>query len=179
MKSLASIFKRIYLEILARIFPMVFVKNSGIRFGDNCRFIAPRIQTFGSDPYLIKLGNKVSLSAGVRFITHDGGVWVLRNLYEECRNIDLFGQIIIEDNVFIGMNVTILPGVTIHSNCIIGAGSIVTKNIPKNSVVAGVPAKVVCGIDEYRLKNKANFSNTKHLSEKEKTKFVASMFEKK
>lgn len=54
------------------------------------------------------------------------------------------------------MNCTVLKGVTIGDNCIIGIGSIVTKDIPANSVAIGNPAKVVCSLDEYFEKRKNN-----------------------
>jgi acetyltransferase-like isoleucine patch superfamily enzyme len=60
----------------------------------------------------------------------------LRKLYSK-------GQIIIRRNVWIGDNVTVLPGVIIGENSVIGANSVVTKNIPANSVAAGAPAKVI------------------------------------
>ena len=59
------------------------------------------------------------------------------------------GCIEVLDNVFIGSNSTILSGVKIGPNAIIGAGSVVTKDVPENSVVAGVPAKVIGKFDEY------------------------------
>jgi acetyltransferase-like isoleucine patch superfamily enzyme len=54
--------------------------------------------------------------------------------------------VIIEDNVWIGEGVAIMPNVTIGANSIIGANSVVTKDIPKNSVVAGNPASVIKNI---------------------------------
>ncbi|MBN2965577.1 CatB-related O-acetyltransferase, partial [Sulfurospirillum sp. T05] len=58
---------------------------------------------------------------------------------------DIFskGDIIIEDDVWIGSNCVILSGVTIGRGSVIGAGSVVTKNIPKYSIVGGNPAKVI------------------------------------
>lgn len=53
----------------------------------------------------------------------------------------------IKRNVWIGVNVTICPGVTIGENAIIGAGSVVTKDVPDNAVVVGVPAKVIKYLD--------------------------------
>ena len=53
------------------------------------------------------------------------------------------GGIVIEDNVWIGARVTILDGVTVHSGAVIGAGAVVTEDVPGNCVVAGIPAKVV------------------------------------
>jgi len=49
--------------------------------------------------------------------------------------------IVIEDNVWIGANVTVVPGITIHTGAIVGAGSVVTHDVPRNAVVAGVPAR--------------------------------------
>ena len=49
----------------------------------------------------------------------------------------------IGDDVWIGTNVIILPGVNIGSHCIIGAGSVVTKDVPDYAIVGGVPAKVI------------------------------------
>jgi maltose O-acetyltransferase len=54
----------------------------------------------------------------------------------------------VEDNVWIGANATILPGVTIGKNSIVGAGAVVTKDVPENTIVGGNPAKVIRNITE-------------------------------
>ena len=59
---------------------------------------------------------------------------------------------VIKKNAKIGGNVTILPGVIIGENCLIGAGSVVVKNIPKNTVAVGNPAKVIKNIDALRCR---------------------------
>ncbi len=58
-------------------------------------------------------------------------------------------ETIIGENVFLGANAVILPGVTIGDNVIIGAGAVVTKNIPSGSVVGGNPARIISTVDEY------------------------------
>jgi len=62
---------------------------------------------FGSEPYLVRLGDHVSITAGVKFISHDGGVWVFRDRFPE---LDVFGPITVGSNVFIGINALIMPG---------------------------------------------------------------------
>jgi acetyltransferase-like isoleucine patch superfamily enzyme len=105
------------------------------------------LATFGTEPYLITLGKHVTVTSGVKFVTHDGAVWVFRDEYPD---MDVFGPIVVEDNVFIGFNSIILPGVRIGHDSVIGAGSVVTRSIPPRSVAAGVPAKVIKSIDEYQ-----------------------------
>ena len=109
----------------------------------------------------------------MRFITHDGGVWVLRKDYPD---VDVFGKIVIGNNVFIGFNAIVMPGVVIGDNCVIGAGSVVTKSIPSNSVVAGVPAKLIRTFDDYRASSVAKSLGTKRLSSAEKKKFLIRHF---
>ena len=75
-------------------------------------------------------------------MTHDGGISVLNNLGCFEKNImDKLGKIKVGNNVFIGKDATIMPGVTIGDNVVIGLGSIVTKDVESNSVVCGIPAK--------------------------------------
>ncbi len=123
-----------------------FLRAKGCSIGKNNRIY---ITDFGSEPYLIKIGNHCSISKGTWLVTHDGGVWVLRDKYPK---INVFGKIEIKDNCYIGLNAIILPNVTIGPNSVVGAGAIVTKDVPPNTVVAGVPAKVVRTLDEYEKK---------------------------
>lgn len=145
------------------------LRGKGVAIGENSE-IYPDVE-FGSEPYLIKLGDNVRITSGVKLTTHDGGVWVLRN-QNRLKNADIFGIIEIGNNVHIGMNTIIMPGVHIGNNCIIGCGAVVTKNIPDNSVAVGVPAKVIKTIDEYYDKHKDNCDFTKSMSPKEKKEYI-------
>lgn len=80
----------------------------------------------------------------------------------EQRNsgIEIALPITIGNNVWIGANVTILPGITIGNNVVIGAGSLVNKNIPSNVIAAGNPCKVIRSITEAD-KNKYKFCEEK------------------
>lgn len=130
-------------KIFRKVFPLknnVYYFKSGGGLGKNCE-IFPDV-FFGSEPYLIEIGDNVRISYGVKFATHDGGVWTLRK-NGILVDADVFGMIKIGDNCNIGWNAIILPGVTIGKNCVVGAGAIVTKDVPDNSVVAGCPARVI------------------------------------
>lgn len=146
-------------------------KNKGATIGNQCEIYSTA--NFGSEPYLISIGNHVRINAGVQLITHDGGVWVLRNKdILDASKLDLFGKIIIGNNVHIGTNAIIMPGVHIGDNCIIGCGAVVTKDIPDNSIVVGVPARVIESIDDFYEKHKSEFDYTKEMSLKEKREYL-------
>src|SRR5665647_1945637 len=112
---------------------VTIAKKIGVTCGKNCRFLDDPTKLFGSEPYLISVGNHVELTNGTRIITHDGGMWVFRDR-NQLKNLDYLAPVVIGDNVFIGINTIILPGVTIGNNVVIGAGSVVTKDIPDNSI---------------------------------------------
>lgn len=92
--------------------------------------------------FLITIGDNVTFSTRVHLLCHDASV-------KRHTGYAKIGRIDIGNNVFIGANVTILPGIKIGDNSIIGAGSVVTKNINSNMVCAGVPAKELCTLDTY------------------------------
>ena len=87
----------------------------------------------------IEIQNDVVIGSNCRIITSD-----FHNLEAKNRNTEVTGKnVTIERNVFIGDNVTILKGVKIGENSVIGSGAVVTGNIPKNTVAAGNPARVI------------------------------------
>jgi len=138
----------------------------GVKVGRNCRLFS---SNFGSEGYLIEIGNHVTIADNVQFITHDGGIWVFR---EEDPQADVFGKIIIADNVFIGINTILLPGVCLGSNTVVGAGSVVTKSFAGNCVIAGNPAKVICSLDEYKEKLWGLRISTKSLPDRDKLEII-------
>jgi len=94
-------------------------------------------------PKLIRLHNNIQIASNVTFSTHDIIHDVFKNLYPEINFQEHLGCIEIMDNVFIGMNSSILYNVRIGPNAIIAAGSVVTKDVPPGTIVGGVPAKVI------------------------------------
>jgi acetyltransferase-like isoleucine patch superfamily enzyme len=150
-----------------------YYRKKGVKIGKNCIFLG--FVNFGSEPYLVEVGDNVKFTNDIRFITHDGGIHVLRNM-GLFPNGDVFGRIIIGNNVFIGNNVMFLPNVIIGDNVVIGAGSVVTRNIPPNSVAAGVPCKVIRSIESYYNKLTNRVDNTKAMSPGEKHDYLIKKF---
>lgn len=166
---IGKIKNRIYNFSLNRMSCLDYAKKVGVDIGNNCRIMTKK---FSSEPYIISIGDNTTVSLDVEFVTHDGAVHVLRNLYNEYKNIDIIKPINIGNNCFIGTRSIILPGVNIGNNTIVAAGSIVTKSFQSNLIIGGVPAKKIATLEEYISKNKADFIFTKYMSQKDKKKYI-------
>ncbi len=137
-----------------------YYRSIGIAIGENCRIFS-MIAT--PEPYMISIGDNVTIAPGVRLITHDNSVSkVLPNV------TDAFGRILIGNNCFIGVGSIILLGVSIGDNTIIAAGSVVTKSLPSNVVAGGNPAKIICTIEDYKSRIAKYCISTKGLTKDEK-----------
>jgi acetyltransferase-like isoleucine patch superfamily enzyme len=124
------------------------LREMGVRVGERCRIYT---QNFGGEPWLIRIGDHVCISNDVTFVNHNL-TWPLQEKYD---SLTAFGTIDIRDNCQIGVNVTILPGVTIGPDSIVGAGSVVTRDVPPGTVAAGNPARPICTLAEYEEKCRA------------------------
>jgi acetyltransferase-like isoleucine patch superfamily enzyme len=133
-RILASVQKTI-LEKSSTETRIKYLRKQGVKIGLNCSI---ETMSFSTEPFLIEIGNHVAISSGTEFITHDGSVWCMQQEVDG----QIFGKIKIGNNVFIGINCTILYNTSIGNNCIIGAGSVVRGQFPDNSVIFGNPAKV-------------------------------------
>ncbi len=125
---------------------IALLRGEGLTVADDCRFHG--VPAFGSEPYLITIGKHVAIAANVTFITHDGGTHVFRE-QDRYKNVIKYGRIKVLDNCVLGYGVTILPGVTIGPNSVVGAGAVVTRSVPPNVLAAGNPAKPVMTINQY------------------------------
>lgn len=120
---------------------------------------------FGSEPWIITLGENVYLTDGVKFITHDGGTLLYR---KDVPDLEVTKPIVIGNNVYVGNNAILLPGIKIGDNVVIGAGAVVTKDVPSNEVWAGVPAKKIKDSSDYLKKLQRESLHLGHLKAKEK-----------
>ena len=158
---LAAPFKALY----ARIDSVGYAKKIGVNIKGKVKIYGSSYRMFSTEPWLITLGDNVYITDGVKFVCHDGGTLILRKYVPD---LEITKPIIVGNDVYIGIRSTIMPGVTIGNNCIIGAGAVVTQDVPNNSVAAGIPARVIKSIDEYRVKCEAESLKIGHLTYKKK-----------
>ncbi len=103
--------------------------------------------------WLITIGDNVTIAPHTQILAHDAST---------CKFLGYakIGRVNIGNNVFIGANAVVLPGVTIGDNVIIGAGSVVTHSVESNSVYTGNPAKYVCSLDQFISKHEEKMKNS-------------------
>ena len=147
------------------------LRGQGVRIGERCLIYTT---LFSTEPYLIEIGDRCAISSGTQFITHDA----TGHLFEDHPNMDVFGRIVIGDNTYFGVDVTVLPGTTIGRNCVIGSGSVVRGAVPDGSVVMGNPAKVIMktSLLKLLLVNHKHRLDTRHVPAKEKERILRRHF---
>jgi acetyltransferase-like isoleucine patch superfamily enzyme len=120
-----------------------------VSIGERCSILR---STLFTDPAYVRIGNNVHF-ATCSIIGHDGSAGML----EAARGVPLdgTGKVDIRDNVFIGHEAIILPGVTIGPDAIVAAGAVVNRDVPPGAVVGGVPAKQISTVEEVFARRKA------------------------
>lgn len=174
MKVLITIIRFIqkkYLELASSEARARYFRKQGAKIGQKCNIYS---MEFSTEPFLIDIGNHVAISAGTEFITHDGSVFCFQNEIDG----QVFGKIKIGNNVFIGINCTILYNTSIGDNCIVGVGSVVRGEFPDNSVIIGNPAKVVMKTSMLKvlLQQSPGLVKTNNLTVPEANKLVKKHF---
>lgn len=124
-----------------------YLRTKGILIGGG-NYIDPKTSVIDiSRPSLVTIGNNCYMNRNFTLLTHD---WVTNVFIHAGLNfINSSGKITIGNNVSFGQNVMVLKGVTIGDNVFIGAGSIVTKDIPSNCIAVGCPCKAIMTLQEY------------------------------
>ena len=165
MLRICRVIRRKYLHLLYRISPEVykekypiFLRDLGVKIPLNYReggygFIHPSVQFDGNDFSLISVGKNTTISANVVILSHDYSITKALKSIGEDIEARFLKPVSIGENTFVGMNTIILPGKTIGNNVIIGAGSVITKDVPDNVVIGGNPAKVICSTHEWAKKH--------------------------
>jgi acetyltransferase-like isoleucine patch superfamily enzyme len=152
MQKIINFFKFLYNRITMYTNGGVFhARNIGVKVGNNCRMFST---SFGSEPFIVEIGDKVTITAGAKILTHDGSTWLMND--QKGRRYQ-FRKVRIVNNVFIGVNSIIMPGVNIQDNVIVAAGSVVTKSIPCGKIVGGNPAKIIEDFSIYKKKVLENY----------------------
>lgn len=155
--------------------PAGYAKEVGVNLKGDVFIYGAKPGMFGSEPWLITLGHNVHITGECQFINHDGSTLILR---KKVPDLEITAPIEIGDDVFIGFRSLILAGVKIGNGSIIGAGSIVNKDIPANSVAVGNPCKVIKTTDELLEKLLPLSLKLGHLKGKEKEKELKKIFKK-
>lgn len=152
-----------YIRLLKELFNRVtksgveYARYKGVKVGEGCRIYTT---SFGSEPWMITVGNKVTITSGVVLLTHDGSTWLMND--ENGRRY-LYRRVEIGNNVFIGVNSIIMPGVKIDDNVIVAAGSVVTKSVPSGVIIGGNPAKIIGNYDQYKKEVMENYVSDKDM----------------
>jgi glycosyltransferase involved in cell wall biosynthesis/acetyltransferase-like isoleucine patch superfamily enzyme len=158
---------------LLRTDPVRYARWIGVRLGADCRLIEITAATFGTEPYLIRLGDRVGIAGGVRFVTHDGAASRMRRRHPD---IDVVAPIVIGSDTIIGINAIIMPGVTIGSDVVVAAGAVVMRDVPPGSLVAGAPARVVTDVASWEERMLARSVGTGGMSPRRKREVFLERF---
>ena len=136
----------------------IMAELTGKKIDDTFRMFPPFYTNFGKN---ITIGKDVFINSGCHF-QDQGGIeigngclighnvvlaTINHDLYPENNRVNHYAPIKLGKSVWVGSNSTILPGVTVGDWAVIAAGAVVTRDVPPLTIVGGVPAKVIRGID--------------------------------
>lgn len=125
----------------------LFYELTKVEIGDDTVINMNFIVSDGYQP-LLKIGQRVAISPNVTVICQSGPNNSQLQVVEYVKQRLIMDKpVIIEDDVWIGTNAVILPGVTIGRRAIIAAGTVVTRDVPPGVIVAGIPARVIRSLE--------------------------------
>jgi len=161
---------------IARLWPVRYARMIGVNLEGRVTIYGSSYEMFSTEPFLVTLHDNVYVSVGAKFICHDGGVLPFR---AEHPTLDLAAPITVHKNCFIGMGAVILKGVTVGANSIVGAYSVVTKDVPEGHIVAGNPARIIKTTISYINDSLEQSLDIGHLKEADKDREYRRIFRKK
>lgn len=123
-----------------------YLKERGVRIGENVDIIHSNIEHCHG--FLVTIGNNVTIT-NATILAHDAST-------KKFLGYSKVGRVDIGDDVFIGFGAIILPNTRIGNRVIVGAGTVVARDVPDNVVIAGNPFRILCTFDEYLEKNRRN-----------------------
>lgn len=126
------------------------LRKRGAKIGSAVSIWTNRIDK--AHAFLLEIGDNVTIS-DARILMHDASTRMPLGYTK-------VGKVIIGNNVYIGADAIVLPGVKIGNNVIIGAGAVISKNVEDNSVMAGNPAKRICSYDEFIERNQKRLAES-------------------
>lgn len=157
-RKIKKLFVLPYYFMLDKISHEKYARKLGVKMGTGCHVYGK--VSWGTEPWIISMGDNVHITAECRFVTHDGATLLFR---DREPTLELTRPITIGNDVYIGTRAMIMGGVSIGSHVIIGGGAVVTHDIPDNSVAVGVPARVIKTAEEYFEKAKRESIGLGHL----------------
>jgi maltose O-acetyltransferase len=134
--------------------PVAWYIKRGLRVGKRCDLQQP----FELDPshcWLVEIGDDVTFAPDVHVIVHDAST-------KSCVGHTRLAPVRIGSRVFVGARTTILPGVTIGDDVLVGAGSVVSRDIPPCTVAAGNPARALSSLESYYARTRERFAVAPH-----------------
>ena len=129
------------------------LKKNGLKVGNNVT-IDPRVMIDKNFCYLISIGDNSVICANVKLLAHDS------SLGNNLNNHGKLGRIDIKENCIISIDSIVMPGVSIGPNVLVAGGSLINKDVPPNSCVAGVPARFYMTFDDFIKKQKDIIKNS-------------------
>ena len=150
-----------------------YFRKKGIKCGKNCNILS---DICTKEPFLISIGDNVTISSNVHFITHDASV---AKVFGSEIGSDIFGKIVIGNNCFIGLGSIILPGVELADNTIVAAGAVVTKSFSEGKIIiGGNPARIIGDWDSFKEKTEPYIFPVKWMKSKDREKVIFANMEK-
>ena len=129
---------------------VTYYRKKGVEVGENTELYNTKIDVLR--PFLVSIGDN-TLITGTTILTHDAST-------KKGIGYTKLGKVTIGDYVFIGINCIVLPNVHIGNNVIVGAGTIVSKDIPDNSVVVGNPMQIIGNCEDNMRRNEVKLQTS-------------------